>query len=192
MKTNKRWGNGARVDDLGTGKKMLLEAAVSCFAAKGVKSTTIEDIANVANVTRRTVYRYFTGKSDIIASLVDIERSRMFDKLKDVVAEYRDDFPRMLEECIWFTANYRPAEDSHLGATSGRNAGEIMPHMDNQESDRLWRDLLVEPLNEYNRRTGKSLSIDDLVPLTGRLALIYRQHPVSKSEFHASMRALRF
>ena len=192
MKTNKRWGNGARVDDLVTGKKLLLEAAVSCFAAKGVKSTTIEDIANVANVTRRTVYRYFTGKSDIISSLVDIERNRMFEQLKDVVAEYKEDFPRMLEECIWFTANYRPAEDNRLEITSGRNSAEIMPHIDNDESDRLWRELLIEPLRNYNTQTGKSLSIDDLVPLTGRLALIYRQHPVSKAEFHASMRALRF
>lgn len=191
MKTNKRWGNGARVDDLVTGKKLLLEAAVSCFTAKGVKSTTIEDIANVANVTRRTVYRYFTGKSDIIASLVDIERRRMFKQLESVVAEYRHDFPLMLEECIWYTANYRPDEDHRLEVTSGRNSAEIMPHIDNEESDRLWRNLLADPLRAYNAETGKSLSIDDLVPLTGRLALVYRQHPVSKTEFVASMRALR-
>ncbi|MAY38708.1 MULTISPECIES: TetR/AcrR family transcriptional regulator [Spongiibacter] len=192
MKTNKRWGSGARVDDLKTGKKLLLEAAVSCFTAKGVKSTTIEDIANVANVTRRTVYRYFTGKADIIEALVDIERSRMFERLESVVEQYRDDFPQMLEECIWFAANYMPEEDSRLEFTSGRNATEIMPHLDNAESDRLWRELLREPVSEYNRSTGKSVSLDDLVPLAGRLALIYRQHPVSKEDFHASLRALRF
>ena len=192
MKTNKRWGSGARVDDLKTGKKLLLEAAVSCFASKGVKSTTIEDIANVANVTRRTVYRYFTGKADIIDALVDIERTRMFECLEGVVEQYRDDFPQMLEECIWFAANYMPEEDTRLEITSGRNASEIMPHLDNAESDRLWRELLKEPVAEYNRSTGKSVSLDDLVPLAGRLALIYRQHPVSKDDFHASLRALRF
>lgn len=192
MKTNKRWGSGARVDDLKTGKKLLLEAAVSCFTAKGVKATTIEDIASVANVTRRTVYRYFTGKADILEALVDIERDRMFQRLEDVVAEHRDDFPLMLEECIWFAANYLPEEDSRLQVTSGRNATEIMPHLDNAESDRLWRELLSEPVRAYNHATGKTVSLDDLVPLTGRLALIYRQHPVSKDDFHASLRALRF
>ena len=103
MKTNKRWGNGARVDDLDTGKKILLKSAVDCFITKGIKSTTIEDVAKVANVTRRTVYRYFNGKSDIIAALIDIERERMFIKIHDIAKLYDNNFPLMLEECIWLS-----------------------------------------------------------------------------------------
>ncbi|CAA0103405.1 HTH-type transcriptional regulator TtgR [Zhongshania aliphaticivorans] len=190
MKTNKRWGNGARVDDLDTGKKILLKSAVDCFITKGIKSTTIEDIAKVANVTRRTVYRYFNGKSDIIAALIDIERQRMFSKVFDVAKLYDNNFPLMLQECIWFAASYKPPEAGKLDLVSGANAAEASPHIDNDESDAYWRDLLKDPLDGYNERNGRNVNIDDLIQIVGRLVLSYRQIPTTKERFKASLLAL--
>lgn len=192
MKTNKRWGNGARVDDLDKGKQMLLEAAVSCFSAKGIKATTIEDIANVANVTRRTVYRYFNGKPEIVSTLVSIERENMFRQMEYIAEEHQDDFPRLLEECIWFAANYRSEAEQQLRLSDSRHAGEILPQQDHPESESLWRQVLESPLAKHNQRHNSGLKLEDIVPLAGRLSLIYRQHPVTKEEFHASMRAIRF
>ncbi|CAA0092231.1 TetR/AcrR family transcriptional regulator [Zhongshania aliphaticivorans] len=190
MKTNKRWGNGARVDDLDTGKKILLKSAVDCFITKGIKSTTIEDVAKVANVTRRTVYRYFNGKSDIIAALIDIERDRMFMKVHDIAKLYDNNFPLMLEECIWFAASYKPPEAGKLDLVSGANASEAAPHIDNDESDEHWRELLEEPLNAYNERNNRNVNLDDLIRIVGRLVLSYRQLPATKEQFKASLKAL--
>ncbi|WP_269620147.1 TetR/AcrR family transcriptional regulator [Zhongshania sp. BJYM1] len=190
MKTNKRWGNGARVDDLDTGKKILLKSAVDCFITKGIKSTTIEDVAKVANVTRRTVYRYFNGKSDIIAALIDIERERMFIKVQDIAKLYDNNFPLMLEECIWFAASYKPPEAGKLDLVSGANASEAAPHIDTDESDEHWRELLKEPLDAYNARNNRNVDLDDLIRIVGRLVLSYRQLPSTKEHFKASLRAL--
>lgn len=190
MKTNKRWGNGARVDDLDTGKKILLKSAVDCFITKGIKSTTIEDVAKVANVTRRTVYRYFNGKSDIIAALIDIERDRMFLKVHEIAKLYDNNFPLMLEECIWFAASYKPPEAGKLDLVSGANASEAAPHIDNDESDEHWRELLEEPLNAYNERNNRNVNLDDLIKIVGRLVLSYRQLPATKEQFKASLKAL--
>ena len=190
MKTNKRWGNGARVDDLDTGKKILLKSAVDCFITKGIKSTTIEDVAKVANVTRRTVYRYFNGKSDIIAALIDIERERMFIKINDIAKLYDNNFPLMLEECIWFAASYKPPEAGKLDLVSGANASEASPHIDNEESDEYWRELLKEPLDAYNLRNNRNVNLDDLIQIVGRLVLSYRQLPSTKERFKASLLAL--
>ncbi|MBQ0758133.1 MAG: TetR/AcrR family transcriptional regulator [Gammaproteobacteria bacterium] len=190
MKTNKRWGNGARVDDLDTGKKILLKSAVDCFITKGIKSTTIEDVAKVANVTRRTVYRYFNGKSDIIAALIDIERERMFIKIHDIAKLYDNNFPLMLEECIWFAASYKPPEAGKLDLVSGANASEASPHIDNEESDEYWRELLKEPLDAYNLRNNRNVNLDDLIQIVGRLVLSYRQLPSTKERFKASLLAL--
>jgi AcrR family transcriptional regulator len=190
MKTNKRWGNGARVDDLDTGKKILLKSAVDCFITKGIKSTTIEDVAKVANVTRRTVYRYFNGKSDIIAALIDIERDRMFMKVHEIAKLYDNNFPLMLEECIWFAASYKPPEAGKLDLVSGANASEAAPHIDNDESDEHWRELLEEPLNAYNERNNRKVNLDDLIKIVGRLVLSYRQLPATKEQFKASLKAL--
>ncbi|WP_414728132.1 TetR/AcrR family transcriptional regulator [Zhongshania aliphaticivorans] len=190
MKTNKRWGNGARVDDLDTGKKILLKSAVDCFMTKGIKSTTIEDIAKVANVTRRTVYRYFNGKSDIITALIEIERQRMFYKIKDIATLHDNNFPLMLEECIWFAATYRPPEAGKIDLVSGMNAAEASPHIDTEESDEHWRELLQAPLDAYNARNKRSVKLDDLIKIVGRLVISYRQSPSTKEQFKASMLAL--
>ncbi|MEX1664316.1 TetR/AcrR family transcriptional regulator [Zhongshania arctica] len=190
MKTNKRWGSGARVDDLDTGKKILLKSAIDCFITKGIKSTTIEDIAKVANVTRRTVYRYFNGKSDIIAALIDIERERMFIKIHDIAALHDNNFPLMLEECIWFASSYKPPEAGKLDLVSGTNASEAAPHVDTDESDEHWRELLKEPLDAYNTRNNRNIDLDDLIRIVGRLVISYRQQPATKESFKASLKAL--
>jgi len=46
-------------------------AALALFAERGYGGATIEDIARAAAVTVGTVYRYFTDKSELLASLVD-------------------------------------------------------------------------------------------------------------------------
>jgi AcrR family transcriptional regulator len=190
MKTNKRWGSGARVDDLDTGKKILLKSAIDCFITKGIKSTTIEDIAKVANVTRRTVYRYFNGKSDIIAALIDIERERMFIKIHDIAALHNNNFPLMLEECIWFASSYKQPEAGKLDLVSGANAAEAAPHVDTAESDEHWRELLKEPLEAYSTRNNRNIDFDDLISIVGRLVISYRQQPATKERFKASLKAL--
>jgi AcrR family transcriptional regulator len=190
MNTNKRWGNGARVDDLDTGKKILLKSAIDCFITKGIKSTTIEDIANVANVTRRTVYRYFNGKSDIIAALIDIERERMFIKIHDIAVLHDNNFPLLLEECIWFASSYKQPEAGKLDLVSGANASEAAPHVETDESDEHWRELLKEPLDDYNTRNNRNIDLDDLIKIIGRLVISYRQQPDTKERFKASLKAL--
>jgi AcrR family transcriptional regulator len=188
---NKRWGNGARVDDLDTGKKILLKSAVDCFTTKGLKATTIEDIATVANVTRRTVYRYFNGKSDIIIALIEISRKHMFNKIRDIAIQHEHDFPLMLEECIWFAASYNPPQAGKIDLVSGANAAEALPHIDTKESDDLWRDLLKAPLDAYNLQHNRTINVDDLITMVGRLVVSYRQLPASKEQFKASMLALK-
>jgi AcrR family transcriptional regulator len=184
---NKRWGSGARVDDLDTGKKILLKSAIDCFTTKGLKATTMEDIATAANVTRRTVYRYFNDKSDIIIALIEISGKNMFYKIRDLAIQHAHDFPLMLEECIWFAASYNPPQAAKIDLASGANAAEALPHIDTNESDELWRDLLKAPLDAYNLQHNRTINVDDLITMVGRLVISYRQLPASKEQFKASM-----
>ena len=52
-------------------RRAILSAAVSCFEKKGVGSTTIDEIAKAASITRRTVYHYFTSKTEILEAAVE-------------------------------------------------------------------------------------------------------------------------
>jgi len=43
-------------------------AAMDLFARKGFESTTLDDIASAACVSRRSLFHYFTSKEDIVLS----------------------------------------------------------------------------------------------------------------------------
>ncbi len=45
----------------------LLEAAGQLFAVRGYEATTVREIAEAAQVTERTFYRYFEGKEALVA-----------------------------------------------------------------------------------------------------------------------------
>jgi AcrR family transcriptional regulator len=48
-------------------KKALRDAAKRLFADHGYEGTTVRQIADAANVTERTFYRYYDGKQDLLA-----------------------------------------------------------------------------------------------------------------------------
>ena len=49
----------------------ILEAASSCFAEKGFKRATVEDIAAAAGVSRPLVYKHFGDKDTLIDAVLE-------------------------------------------------------------------------------------------------------------------------
>lgn len=47
----------------------ILEAARALFVARGYDGTTLEEIADAANLSRRTLFHYFRSKDDILMSM---------------------------------------------------------------------------------------------------------------------------
>ena len=71
----------------------LEEAALELFCTKGFDAVTIDDIAAAADVSRRTFFRYFASKEDVILS----------------------DHPKRLDE-LQAALNRRPADEPALTA----------------------------------------------------------------------------
>ncbi|WP_214104105.1 TetR family transcriptional regulator [Acrocarpospora catenulata] len=52
-------------------RQQILECATELFALQGFDSTTMDDIARAAKITKRTLYRYVTSKEELLFELHD-------------------------------------------------------------------------------------------------------------------------
>lgn len=59
------------------------DAAIALFAQKGVKATTIKDIARLAGVSEGALYRHWPGKEDLAADLFAAEYTAMSQTLRE-------------------------------------------------------------------------------------------------------------
>ena len=54
-------------------RKLLMEAAVTCFAESGIARTSMRDIARKAGVSIGNLYNHFPGRDDLIAEIAKME-----------------------------------------------------------------------------------------------------------------------
>jgi len=52
-------------------RELIVEAAYACFCRQGLQKTTIVDIAKAANVSRSTVYEYFSDKGAVLEACAE-------------------------------------------------------------------------------------------------------------------------
>jgi len=52
-------------------RELIIEAAYACYAKHGLQKTTIVDIARRANVSRSTIYEYFSDKAAILEACAE-------------------------------------------------------------------------------------------------------------------------
>jgi AcrR family transcriptional regulator len=52
-------------------RELIVESAYECFRSQGLQKTTIVDIAKTANVSRSTIYEYFSDKGAILEACAE-------------------------------------------------------------------------------------------------------------------------
>ena len=52
-------------------RREILDAAVDCFAAKGFYQTSMQDIVAASGSSPGAIYRYFSGKEEIVRAIAD-------------------------------------------------------------------------------------------------------------------------
>lgn len=66
-------------------KNNLIDVARQLFAKKGVENTTMNDIAEASERGRRTLYTYFSSKSDIYKAVIASELDVLYSSLEEVI-----------------------------------------------------------------------------------------------------------
>lgn len=93
-------------------RSRLLEAALTCIERWGLAKTSLEDIANEADLSRATVYRYFPGgRDEVITDTITWEVGRFFARLQAEVADLPD-LASKLEQGLVF--GHRAIVEHHL------------------------------------------------------------------------------
>ncbi|NRB37537.1 MAG: TetR/AcrR family transcriptional regulator [Pseudomonadales bacterium] len=105
------WDN-SRKTETSAAQQRIIWAAQTCYAEKGIKQTTINDIANEANITRRTVYRHFSSHDEILLVVFERVVETFWQDL------YRDlnlhgDFGECLAQALLYSINYAKTAERH-------------------------------------------------------------------------------
>jgi AcrR family transcriptional regulator len=65
----------------------ILLAAMNIFAKKGITNTTVQDLLDEAEVSRRTFYKYFDNKIDVLHSIYKLSSDPLLDQISVINSE---------------------------------------------------------------------------------------------------------
>ena len=68
-------------------RELILEEALKLFSEKGIKETTIRDIAKAVGITEGAIYRHFESKDQIVYELFDKYSSQLYEIVEKVISK---------------------------------------------------------------------------------------------------------
>jgi TetR/AcrR family transcriptional regulator, transcriptional repressor of aconitase len=57
-------------------RRQIVDAAIVCFARDGFHRATMQDICREARLSPGAIYRYFSGKDEIVEAIADERHAR--------------------------------------------------------------------------------------------------------------------
>ncbi len=68
----------------------VLAAGVLVFAKKGFTEARVEDILEAAKIARRTFYKYFSSKEDVLASIYEVATTELLRAVRNAAEDEKD------------------------------------------------------------------------------------------------------
>ncbi|MDV7138306.1 TetR/AcrR family transcriptional regulator [Maribacter sp. TH_r10] len=90
-------------------KDIILKKATLLFTKYGTQSLSMDDIANECGVSKRTVYKYFQNKADLINQIIGIKITRFQENLEDITMKSKN----AVVELHWFFMYYKEVISSY-------------------------------------------------------------------------------
>lgn len=192
----RRWGAGQRIDDPAQGASRIIAAASVCFARSSVASTTIDQIAEQAGVSRRTVYRYFDNKDAIILAVVEEQAEPFFEQMRESLSALGDkDMRQVLIHCVLFAAEKGPQIEGHQLLLGKANSASTADFYLRSARMRNHLHALLRDRFQSARHAGEidmAWDLDDLVNWIGRIIYSFIQYPESPEVIERVVRQFLF
>ena len=87
-------------------KEQIINAARELFKNYGFKKVSMDEIARKAGVTKKTVYKYFASKQDLLKFFINEELINMKKIIEDTEKK-NSDFFECVHECIFRLLQYK-------------------------------------------------------------------------------------
>src|SRR5690606_1371186 len=123
-------GQGAKSD--------VLFNSIGVFTSKGIEDTTVQDLLDAANISRRTFYKYFKNKVEVLESIYQIAAELLMTRFKSVKKEsstMSDCVVRCVELFLDYHANLGPLirmmteEALRAGSPLAPHRANLLEHM---------------------------------------------------------------
>ena len=124
-------------------RRQLLQAALRVFSEKGYAAARLEDIAEVAEVTRGAIYHHFGNKKELFICLFKERVDPFFDIMTHTLAENISPLERIRKMLL--VSFRRMKEDKDFSATQKLDLIEFKLKHE------------IKELHEYVRERGKNL-----------------------------------
>lgn len=85
-------------------KTRILEAAKELFYRFGYSRVTMDDIANHLGMSKKTLYKYFKGKNEIMRNIVDQFKAEVSGGVEELVSNEELEYPVKLKRMLKFVA----------------------------------------------------------------------------------------
>jgi AcrR family transcriptional regulator len=91
-------------------KEQIIEAARILFHKYGFKKVSMDEIANEAGVTKKTIYMYFSSKEELLKYFILEEIEKMKDILEEVESK-NTDFFETVNQAIYRLLKYKKEQN---------------------------------------------------------------------------------
>jgi len=103
----------------------ILEAAYRLFLEKGYRHTTMDDIAQDLGMSKKTLYKYYPGKLELLAASFEVLKTKMTAKVEGILDNKYISFPLKLKSSLTVVATYLAPINPELFEDLREYASEI-------------------------------------------------------------------
>ncbi|MEP0712505.1 TetR/AcrR family transcriptional regulator [Algoriphagus sp.] len=83
----------------------ILEAAYKLFLQKGYRQTTMDDIAQALAMSKKTLYKYYPGKMELLGASFEVTKTKLTAKVEAIVDNRYISFPLKLKSTLTVMAS---------------------------------------------------------------------------------------
>jgi TetR/AcrR family transcriptional regulator, cholesterol catabolism regulator len=131
----------------------LLELAATMFAERGLRATTVRDIADSAGILSGSLYHHFSSKEEMVDELLRGFLDWLFDRYQEIVATEPNPLERLRG---LFMASFEAIEHRHAQVVIYQDEAKRLsgqPRFSyveerNQEQRKMWVDVLNQGIEE--------------------------------------------